>query len=69
MKEIILKWLENRRLKFERLNCSHNWVERERWNTVEENIYTRTKQHYTVLLYTCSKCGEFRKQDSNKLDY
>jgi formylmethanofuran dehydrogenase subunit E len=66
MKEIILKWLENRRLKFERLNCSHNWTEKERWNTKQIDLYTKAEQHYTIILYVCSKCGRFAKMDSDR---
>ena len=66
MKEIILKWLENRRLRFERLNCSHNWIEKERWNTKDTDLYTKAEKHYTVIVFTCSKCGQFNKIDSNK---
>jgi len=57
MKDIILKWIEYRKLKFERLHCSHEWkLERE-----IENVDIITSVSDFTYIYFCKKCGEIKK--------
>ena len=59
MKEVIKKWLDNQKIKYEKLYCKHDWKIESRWNT--RDAYTGVKKENAIMLYVCKKCGEFNK--------
>lgn len=61
MKELILKFIEYRKHKFDRLNCAHDYKERERSSIKTRNLISGAESEDTLILYSCSKCGKFNK--------
>ena len=59
MKGLLEKWLEIKRIKYEKLYCKHEWREERWWRTID--AYTKLTTDYGITLYVCKKCGEFKK--------
>ena len=59
MKKIILKLIENQRIKYEKLYCKHDWIKNQSWNSTD--IYTKVKKEDAIILYICKKCGNMKK--------
>jgi len=65
MKEIILKLIELKRIRYEKKYCKHEW-KLESETTITNTIYN-TKQEGRYKLYICSKCGKIKNIDSIEL--
>ena len=61
MKNIINKWLEIKRIKYEKLYCKHEWHKKESWTTT--NIHTGAKKEEAIILYVCKKCGKMKREE------
>ncbi len=61
MKEVLLKWIEYRKHKFDLTHCQHSFVEKDRDRITETNRFNGSKNQYNLVLYECKKCGEFRR--------
>jgi len=59
MKDIILKWLEVKRIKYEKLYCKHDWEKKDSWDITD--IYTKARREGAITLYVCKKCGKLKK--------
>jgi hypothetical protein len=59
MKDIILKWLEVKKIKYEKLYCKHEWEKECSWNTT--HMDTGARKEDAITLYICKKCGEMKK--------
>lgn len=58
MKEIILKWLELKRMKHQKLFCMH---ELELINSWDLSYKSGAEQKGVIRLYVCKRCGELKK--------
>lgn len=59
MKNIIEKWLEVKKIKYEKKYCKHEWEEKMSWNS--EDTRTGAKHEKAIILLICKKCGEIKK--------
>lgn len=59
MRNLINKWLEIKRIKYEKVYCKHDWEEKKCWDI--SDVYTKVKKEEAIILYICKKCGEIRQ--------
>ena len=59
MKEIIFKWLEIKRIKYEKLYCKHRWKE---LGQVNNRISESKLPEGVWYRYSCKKCGQFEER-------